>query len=185
MYSLGSGWISSLLISSAGYLGTTAFGVALLAWMRFGRSSRVALFASAGFVGVMTIVFGVIAPLFNLFSTSTAGSFVFTVFAGSVLAVSLAVIAQVASVKWANFAVAFLAIQCLLNAVFDLVNVFLISTMTSSHSDAANMTAATGIPGFVWVFIWMGISILMISVGLRVYAVGKNRATAADSLFNE
>ncbi len=185
VYSLGSGWISSLLISSAGYLGTTAFGVGLLAWMRFGRSSRVALFTSAGFVAIMTIVFGMIAPLFNLFSTSTAGSFFFTIVAGSVLAAGLALIANFASLKWANFAVAFLAIQCLLNAVFDLVNVFLISTMTTSHSDAANMAAATGIPGFVWVFIWIGISILMISVGLRVYAVGKNRAAAADSLFED
>ncbi len=185
VYSLGSGWISSLLISSAGYLGTTAFGAGLLAWMRFGRSSRIALFASAAFVAVMTVVFGIIAPMFNLFSTSTVGGFVFTIFAGALLAAGLALIAKFASLKWANFAVAFLAIQCLLNAVFDLVNVFFISTMTSAHSDAANMTAATGIPGFVWVFIWMGISILMISVGLRVYAISKNKAAASDSLFEE
>lgn len=182
VYSLGSGWISSLLISSAGYLGTTAFGVGLLAWMRFGRSSRVALSMSAAFVAVMTIVFGLIAPLFNLFSTATAGSFIFTIFAGSLLIAGLLLIAKFASLKWTNFAVAFLAIQSLLNAVFDLVNVFLISTMTSSHSDAANMASATGIPGFVWVFIWMGISIMMISVGLRIYAVSKNEA-ASDSLF--
>ena len=37
VYSLGSGLLSGLLISSAGYLGTTAFGVGLLAWMRYGR----------------------------------------------------------------------------------------------------------------------------------------------------
>ncbi len=184
VYSLGSGVVSGLLISSAGYLGTTAFGAALLAWMRFGRSSRIAIFASAVFVAVMTVVFGIIAPMFNLFSTSTVGSFIFTVFAGSVLAAGLALIAKFASDKWANFAVAFLAIQCLLNAVFDLVNVFFISTMTSAHSDAANMAAATGIPGFVWVFVWMIISIVMISVGLRIYAVSKNKA-AADTLFED
>src|SRR5688572_7005917 len=147
VYSLGSGLLSGLLISSAGYLGTTAFGVGLLAWMRFGRSSRIALLASAGFVAVMTIVFGLIAPFFNFFTTSTAGGFFFTLFSGTLLAVGLAAIAKFASAKWANFAVAFLAVQCLLSAAVDLITVFVISSMTSAHSDAANMAAATGIPG--------------------------------------
>ena len=35
-------WFSSMLISSAGYLGATAFGTLLLVWMRFGYSSRAA-----------------------------------------------------------------------------------------------------------------------------------------------
>ena len=183
VYSMPGGLISGLLISSAGYLSTTAFGAGLLAWMRFGRSSRLALLISAGFVGVMTIVFGLIAPFFNLFSTSTAGGFFFTIFSGAVLAVGLTAIAKYASTKWVNFAVAFLAVQCLLNAVFDLFNVFMISSMTSAHSDAANMATATGIPGFVWVVVWMVISIAMISVGLRIYAVNKNKAN--DTVFED
>lgn len=183
VYSLGSGWFSQLLISSAGYLGTTAFGAGLLAWMRYGRSPRIALLASAGFVAVMTVLFGVIAPVFNLFTTSTVGGLLFTILSGAVLAVGLAAIAKFASLKWANFAVAFLAVQCLLNAVLDLFNVFFISAMTSSHSDAANMAAATGIPGIVWVVVWIGLSILMISVGLRVYAVNKNKPS--DSVFED
>lgn len=183
VYSLGGGLLSGLLISSAGYLGTTAFGVGLLAWMRYGRSSRVALLVSAGFVIVMTAVFGFLAPVFNLFATSTVGGLAFTIFSGAILAVGLASIAKFASAKWANFAVAFLAVQCLLNAVFDLMNVFLISTLTGQHSDAANMSAATGIPGAFWVLLWMGISIAMISIGLRVYAVNKNKP--ADTLFED
>lgn len=183
VYSLGNGFFSGLLISSAGYLGTTAFGAGLLAWMRFGRSPRVALLASAGFVTVMTVVFGLIAPVFNLFTTSTVGGFFFTLFSGAVLAVGLAAVAKFASLRWANFALAFLAVQCLLNAVFDLVNVFFISSMTSMHTDAANMAAATGIPGIVWVLIWMIISIAMISIGLRIYAVNKNKPT--DSVFED
>lgn len=182
VYSLPTGLFSGLLISSAGYLGTTAFGAGLLAWMRYGRSSRVALLFSAGFVAVMTIVFGLIAPFFNFFTTSTAGGFFFTLFSGALLAIGLTAIAKFASAKWANFAVAFLAVQCLLNAVFDLINVMVISSMTSMHSDAANMAAATGIPGIVWVLVWMVVSVVMISVGLRVYAVNKNKA-AGDSVF--
>ena len=186
VYSLGNGLISGLLISSAGYLGTTAFGVGLLAWMRYGFSSRVALFASASLVAVMTAVFGFLAPIWNLFSTSTVGGLFFTVFSGIVLAVGLFAVGRYASLKWANFAVAFLAVQCLLNAVYDLINVFLISTFTSQHSDAANMASATGIPAIVWVAIWFGVSILMISLGLRVYAISKARsANSTDSVFED
>jgi hypothetical protein len=38
------------------------------------------------------------------------------------------------------------------------------------------MANATGLPGILWVVIWIGLSILMISVGLRVYAVSQNKA---------
>ncbi|MCW5955927.1 MAG: M50 family metallopeptidase [Pyrinomonadaceae bacterium] len=183
VYSLGSGLLSGLLISSAGYLGTTVFGAGLLAWIRYGFSSRIALYVSAGFVAVMTVIFGFLAPVWNLFATSTVGGLFFTIISGVFLAAALAAIAKFASLKWANFALAFVAVQCLLNAVFDLLNVFFISATTTMHSDAANMAAATGIPGFVWVLVWMVVSIFMISVGLRVYAVSKNRSS--ESVFED
>src|SRR5438445_5652194 len=107
--------VSQLLISSAGYLGATAFGVILLAWMRYGYSARLALYISAGFVGFMTVVFGFFAPFWNLLEKVTFGSVVFTVFSGAVLTAGLLAVARFASVKWVNFALAFLAVQCLLN----------------------------------------------------------------------
>src|SRR5437868_15327948 len=144
---------SALLISSAGYLGATAFGALLLAWIRFGYSSRLALYISAGFVGVMTLIFGLLAPFWNLLSTVTFTSVLFTVFSGMILCVGLLAVARFASLKWANFALAFLTVQCLLNAFFSLKDLFFISPLTTQHSDAANMAAATGIPAFLWVFI--------------------------------
>ena len=184
VWSQGSGWLSQLFISSAGYLGTTAFGAALLAWMRFGWPSRTALFVSAGLVGVLTVVFGIFAPILSFLQTVTIGSLLFTVFSGAVLTLGLAVIAWFAKPKWANFALAFLAVQCLLNAIFSLLQLFIISSFTSMHSDAANMAAATGIPGIVWVLVWIGVSILMISIGLRVYAVSKQTSTS-DTVFED
>jgi len=186
VWSQSSGWLSQLLISSAGYVGTTVFGVALLVWLRYGRSSRAALYASAGFVALMTVVFGIFAPIFNFFANVTVLGQAFTVFSGLVLAVGLAAIARFAGLKWANFALAFIAVQCLANAVFDLLDLFFLSAMTGEQSDAANMAAATGIPSIVWVFIWMGISIFMISIGLRVYAVSRARAASStDSVFED
>jgi len=183
VYSQGSGWFAQLFISSAGYLGTTLYGALLLAWMRFGYSSKIALYVSAGFVAAMTIVFGFFTPVFNFFSTVTFGSVAFTLFAGAVLTLGLAAIAYFANQKWANFALAFLAVQCLLSAVFSLVDLLLITAFTGQHSDAVNMAAATGIPALVWVAVWFGISILLISVGLRVYAVSKQVKT--DTVFED
>ena len=51
-------------------------------------------------------------------------------------------------------------------------------------TDAANMAAATGIPALFWVVIWIGISLVMLTVGLRLYAVSRG-ALAKDSLFEE
>ncbi|HMS44054.1 MAG TPA: M50 family metallopeptidase [Pyrinomonadaceae bacterium] len=169
-----SGWFSQLLISSAGYLGTTAFGTLLLVWMRYNFSSRNALYFSSGFIALMTLVFGLLMPIFNILSVKvTAGSVIFTVLSGAVLAAGLFALARFGEIKWVNFGLAFLAVQCLLNALFSLVDLFFISATTDAHSDAVNMANSTGIPSLVWVFIWIGISIAMISVGLRLYAVSQ------------
>jgi len=175
---------SSLLISSAGYLGTTAFGTLLLVWMRFNYSSRLALYISSGLVGVMTLAFGFITPFYNFLANVTFASVVFTVFAGIVLSAGLAAIAKLAPLKWANFAVAFLAVQCLLNAFFSLKDLFIISAAGTQPTDAANMAAATGIPALAWVVIWIGISVVMITVGMRLYAVGKSK-TGVDTVFED
>lgn len=176
---------SSLLISSAGYLGTTAFGAMLLAWMRYGRSSRIALTASAGFVGVMTLVFGFVFPFWNLLANVTFGSVVFTVLSGVMLTAGLIAVAKFASVKWANFALAFLTVQCLLNAFFSLKDLFFISAAGSQPTDAANMALATGIPAVLWVIVWIVISLAMITVGIRLFASTKSSATAIDSVFED
>jgi len=175
---------SGLLISSAGYLGTTAFGTFLLVWMRYSHSSRLALLFSAAFVGLMTIVFGFLAPFWNFLANVTFFSVVFTVFSGAILTVGLLALAKFASLKWVNFALAFLAVQCLLNALFSLKSLFVISATTGQSSDAANMAAATGIPALIWVMLWVVISLVMIAAGVRLYA--KSRARLKDdTLFLE
>jgi hypothetical protein len=132
----------------------------------------------------MTVVFGFLAPFWNLLANVTFGSVVFTVFSGVVLSAGLFAIAKFANAKWVNFALAFLAVQCLLNAFFSLKDLFFISAAGSQPTDAANMAAATGIPALLWVVIWIAISVVMISLGLRLYAVGKG-AKSGDSIFED
>jgi hypothetical protein len=165
-------WLQRLLISSAGYLGTTAFGVALLVWMRYQFSSRKALYIASGFVGLMTLVFGLLAPMWNIFSAKVGvASVAFTVISGAALCAGLFALARYSEIRWVNFTLAFLAVQCLLNAIFSLKDLFIISALSDTQSDAMNMAEASGIPAVVWVLIWIVGSVLMISIGLRLYAV--------------
>jgi hypothetical protein len=118
--------------------------------------------------------------MFNIFSLQVPFyTVLFTILSGALMAFGLVLLAAYASPRVASFAVAFLAAQCLLNALADLKTLFFINASfggSEIQNDAGNMAAATGLPSLVWVFIWMGISILMISLGLRFYAVAKNRA---------
>ena len=178
-------WLQRLIISSAGYLGTTAFGVLLLAWFRYDFSSRNALYFSSAFIGVMTLVFGLLAPIWNVFNAQVSlPSILFTVISGAVLTGGLFAIAKFADLKWVNFSLAFLAVQCLLNAVFSLKNLFVISTLTDAHSDAMNMSEASGIPALAWVLIWIIGSVVMISIGLRLFAVS-NKSKQHDLPFED
>ena len=189
VYSAPSGIFGALLTSSAGYLGTTAFGVLLLFLIRRAFSPNKLLILLGGFVAIMTVIFTVISPVFNFLSLQASFSnIVFTIVAGAFLTALLVGLGAYASPRVANFAVAFLAVQCLLNALVDLKTVFFINAPvigTDIHTDAANMAAASGIPGIIWVVIWIGLSFLMISLGLRFYAVNKNKAAAKDSVFED
>ena len=151
--------------------------------MRYGFSARLGLLISAVIVAVLTVFFGFLAPILSLFQSVTFGGFVFTLVSGAILTIGLAAIAKYADAKWTNFAFAFLAVQCLLNAVFSLLELLLITSLTNAHSDAANMAAATGMPAIMWAILWIGISVVMIAIGLRVYAV--SRKTRTDSVFND
>jgi len=166
--------LATLIFSSAGYLSATAYGVLLLALIRWNVSPRKILFGSGVFIALLTVVFGLFAPVLHVFSgdISFAGM-AFTILSGALLTAGLLGLARYASLKWASFFVGFLAVQCLLNAVFDLKNLLVISTTTNAHNDAMNMAQVTGLPAGVWILIWIGISVLMISIGLRVYAVSR------------
>lgn len=188
-YSAPSGFIGGLLTSSAGYIGTTVFGVLMLFLIRKNFSPNKILTALGIFVGAMLLIFTVISPVFNIFSLQVAySSLLFTAFAGTILAAALVALGIFGRPGIAKFAVAFLAVQCLLNAITDEVTLFLINSPfvgSDIQNDASNMAVATHLPGVFWVFIWMGLSIAMISLGLRLYAVNKQRMSAKESVFED
>lgn len=181
VYSAPSGLIGALLTSSAGYLSTTFFGVLMLYLIRRNVSPHKILLLSGAAVGLVTIIFGIVAPIFNFLSLNVAfSSVLFTVIVGLLMSAGLIALALYSNLKVANFAVAFLAVQCLLNAMSDLKTVL----FTNLPSDAGNMAMVTGIPATIWVFVWIVIALVMIVVGMRFYAIRK-ASPASDSLFED
>ena len=92
---------------------------------------------------------------------------------GIMLAAGLVWIAIAVPLRWAHFFLSFLAVQCCLNAFYDLRTLFLISATTDMQSDAANMAEATMIPATLWALIWIVISLLALITALRKYAEGQ------------
>src|SRR5689334_8525780 len=137
-YTTQGGLISQVLISSAGYLGSMAFGAMLLVLIRKAIAARIVLLCCSVLIFGLTMIYGLIKPIFSL--TSWSG-IPFTLLAGSLLAVGLFLIARFATARVATFFVSFLAVQCVLNALFDLKTVFFLSSpfAPAVPTDAVNM----------------------------------------------
>jgi peptidase M50B-like protein len=182
-YTTGGGLFSQMLISSSGYLGSMAFGALLLVLIRRSVAARVMLAGSALLVFGLTLIFGLIKPVF-------AGAFSgipFTLLAGSLLAAGLFAVARFASARVASFFISFLAVQCVLNALLDLKTVFFLSSpfATSVPTDAVNMAAATGIPGIFWTILWIAIAFGMLWLVMRLYVVSRDSRIQPDLPFED
>ncbi|HJR06697.1 MAG TPA: M50 family metallopeptidase [Pyrinomonadaceae bacterium] len=173
------GFFSRFFISSAGYLGTIAFGALLLWLVRRKVKARVVLIGSAAIILGLTVVFGFIAPLTNLSLQP------FTVISGVAIAALLLAAAKYFGLRAANFLVGFLAVQCVLNAVFDLKNVLWMSVASDAPTDAMNMAQATGVPAIFWSLIWIVIACLLLTAAMRAYAVGRSRPSQPDLPFED
>ena len=179
VYSMTGGLFSRMLVSSAGYLGAMTFGALLLLLIRRTVAARYVLAGSGALILLLTVLFGFLAPLWNL---SLPG--LFTLVAGVALPLGLFAAARYASPKVATFLVSFLAVQCVLNAVFDLKAVLLLSA-AGAQTDAANMQAATGVPAIVWSLFWFALAFVIVSLALRAYAVSRETPTQPDLPFED
>ncbi|HSB11159.1 MAG TPA: M50 family metallopeptidase [Blastocatellia bacterium] len=149
------GW--GFLISSAGYLTTTIYGSALLLALRRERNARTAAIATGGLLLLITALFGgnIVAWLAGL------------VFGGGCLLMGLK-----GNPKVVHFAMSFLAVQCLLNAFYDLRALLYLSAFDPAFpTDARNMSEATSgwLPPVVWAIGWALLSTVVVVATLLVY----------------
>ncbi len=177
--------VASMILSSAGYVGAAAFGALLLVLIRRAVQARIILAATAGFIALITLIFGFILPVWNFTRAEvTVFSMTFTIISGLAISGGLFAAAKYASRQTATFFLSFLAVQCVLNALFDLKTVFFMNSPFAPHvhTDAANMAAATGVPGIFWVMAWIGVSIVLVSIALRIYAVSRSQSKVQQDL---
>ena len=181
-YTTQGGLISQIFIASAGYLGAMGFGALLLILIRKTIAARLVLLGCGLFVFALTMIYGFIKPIFSW----TAWSGIpFTLLAGTIISVGLILIARFASARVATFFVSFLAVQCVLNAFFDLKTVFFLSFDPAAQTDAFNMARATGIPAIFWTVVWIALALGFLWFVMRLYVAGRDKAFQPDLPFEE
>ena len=146
-----------LLISSAGYLATTLYGTVLLLLLRRRNNARAIALVTGVLLALLTVLWGG-----NLLAWLI----------GAVIGTGCLVLALKGAPKLSHFLMSFLAVQCLLNAFYDLRTLMYLSAFESSAlTDAQNMEASTGglIPATLWALGWSMISLVMLVVTGYVY----------------
>ena len=184
-YTTQGGLISQFFISSAGYIGSMAFGALLLILIRKAIAARIVLLGSAAIIFALTMIYGLFKPLF---SWNNWSSIPFTLLAGTILTVGLVLIARFATAKVAGFFVSFLAVQCVLNALFDLKDLFALSSPFGSalvHTDAVNMATVTCIPAIFWAGFWIMLALGILWFVMRLYVAGRDKSFQPDLPFEE
>lgn len=149
------GW--GFLISSAGYLTTTLYGSALLLFLRRERNARTAAIGTGALLVVITVLFGgnIVAWL-----------------AGLVFGAACLLLGLKGKPKVVHFCMSFLAVQCLLNAFYDLRALLYLSAFDPAFpTDARNMSQATNglLPPVVWAAGWILLSAVVVVATLVVY----------------
>ena len=181
------GLFSRMFVMSAGYLGAMTFGALLLVLIRRATAARIVLLSSAALIFGLTMIFGLVKPLYSM---SGLWGVPFTVLAGTLISVALVLIARFASARVATFFVSFLAVQCVLNALFDLKTLFFLSSPFAAFgqpvsTDALNMAQATGIPALLWATLWIVLAFAILWFAMRLYVAGRDQTFQPDLPFED
>lgn len=143
-----------MAIASAGYLTTTAFGAALLMLGSRGEKPK----------AVLTVCAAIILALTAFFARDP-----FSWVVGLILTAGLIWVSLSANDRVAHLFLSFLAVQCCLNAIFDLRTLFRSTALGNVQSDAATMQRLTMIPATFWAIFWLAISIATLLFALKSY----------------
>jgi hypothetical protein len=142
------------------------------------------LLGCAIFIFTLTMIYGLFKPIFSMNAWS---GIPFTLLAGTVISVGLVLIAKFATARVATFFTSFLAVQCVLNALFDLKTVFFLSSPfgPTVATDAVNMARVTGIPAIFWTVIWIAVALGILWFAMRLYVAGRDKSYQPDLPFED
>jgi hypothetical protein len=164
------------LISSAGYLGATIYGAVLLLLLRKAERAKPLAIATAGLVLLETIVLGSNLVIW---------------ISGLAVGAMLLAVGWFAPRKVVHFFMSFLAIQAVLNALYDLKALFFLSVWDPNRlTDARNMAGATGdlLPAVFWAIAWGAVAVAILAFTLVIYyktLVGPKASTQPEVNYND
>lgn len=160
------GWI--LVIGSAGYVGSTLIGGAILLGARNALSARKTFLVFAGLFAVLCILF-LRGDLVGLLTA-----------AGWLTAFLLA--ARYLEGRARVFAAQFVGLQLCLASLHALLSLLFLSAQTEAHTDARILEQATRIPALAWATMWAGLSVVVMVGCLRSAWGGKGRQSPTTGL---
>ena len=140
------------LVASAGYLGASIVGCALMIAARGKKASHGILWTIGAFMLVTVIIW-----MRNLFGIVVV----------LIWSVALIALSRKGSGPVSSFVLSLLAVQVALNSVFDIRVLFLVK---GAHSDADTMARLFVLPTWTWASLWM-----LISTGLLTWTLLRTR----------
>lgn len=147
------------VIASAGYVGSALVGGALLVITARGVPARSVLALAGIVLGVLCLVF--VRNVFGIVS-------------GMMLAGALILAGERLQPMAAYGLLLFLAVQLILDAMDNVVDLILISANHQTVlTDARLMELETGVPALVWAVVWCGIALIILAGSLRIAFHGR------------
>jgi hypothetical protein len=151
-----------MLVACAGYLGATLYGALLIGLLRRGVAGHTLLLTTGVIVGIVNVgvLLGVLNPVAHTFNF-------FGLMWGALLTLGLIGAGLKTSPAVAGWLAAFVGVQCVANAFFDLNTLFSLSLGSGAATDAANMQRMTLIPAAFWAGLWLVTAVGMLYFVLR------------------
>ena len=140
------------LVASAGYLGASLVGCALMIAARGKKGAHGILWIIGAFMLVTMIIW-----MRNFFGLAVV----------LIWSVALIALSRKGSGPVSSFVLSLLAVQVALNSVFDIRVLFL---LTGGHSDAETMARLFLLPAWAWASLWM-----LMSIGLLTWTLLRTR----------
>lgn len=131
------GW--GVVVSTAGYTGTTLVGAAIMLAVML-KLSRAVVWAC--------LATSVVLASWGAISWST-----FTLFTGGAFTIA-SWFALKALDDWLEWIVSFIGVQLVFDSFKSLGDLWSITSTSNAHSDAVNMASYTGLPATFWVITW-------------------------------
>ncbi len=154
-------WWAEWFINPAGYLGAAFFGAMLLQLARI--RSKTAGKAILRFMSVYALVVTLV------WCHDPAVSGLFTPVMGFVIALVMGALSKYLPDGAAQFAAIFVAVECGLDALNDLITLLVITTNHLGDNDAANMAAVSHIPAVFWAILWAAAASVLVFGSFRMY----------------